>query len=164
MSDLLLRKRPGAREGQRVKGKARAMRILQRFPGVMMLCVVLAACASPGDTNGSATPTATPPKLPAQTAAPSVTATSVAETCPSELAQLFTCFTPHALRVAYGVESLIERGFTGKGQTVVDIVSFGSPTLQQDMDIFDRQFGLPPINVKIIAPLGAVPYNPRTRI
>jgi subtilase family serine protease len=51
----------------------------------------------------------------------------------------------------YGVESLIERGFTGKGQTVVDIVSFGCPTLQQDMDIFDRQFGLPPITVKIIA-------------
>lgn len=136
------------------------MRILQRFPVIMLLCVVLAACASPGDTNGSATPTATPTKLPAQTAAPSVTATSVAETCPLELAHLFTCFTPHALRVAYGVESLIERGFTGKGQTVVDIVSFGSPTLQQDMDIFDRQFGLPPITVTIIAPLGAVPYNP----
>src|SRR3989442_6563680 len=28
------------------------------------------------------------------------------------------CFTPHQLRVAYGVESLIEHGFTGKGQTV----------------------------------------------
>jgi subtilase family serine protease len=61
--------------------------------------------------------------------------------------------------VAYGVQSLIERGFTGKGQTIVDIVSYGSPTLQQDMDIFDKQFGLPPITIKVIAPLGVARFN-----
>jgi subtilase family serine protease len=65
--------------------------------------------------------------------------------------------------VAYSVQSLIERGFTGKGQTIVDIVSFGSPTLQQDMDTFDRQFGLPPITIKVMAPIGAVPFNPTVK-
>ncbi|MBV8693887.1 MAG: S53 family peptidase [Ktedonobacteraceae bacterium] len=73
---------------------------------------------------------------------------------------LTTCYTPYQLRLAYGVESLLERGFSGKGQTVVDIVSFGSPTLQQDMDVFNKQFGLPPINVQVIAPLGTKAFDP----
>jgi len=41
----------------------------------------------------------------------------------------------------------------GQGQTVVDIVSFGSPTLQQDIDAYDQQFGLPPIKIQVISPL-----------
>jgi len=65
--------------------------------------------------------------------------------------------------VAYSVQSLIERGFTGKGQTIVDIVSFGSPTLQQDMDVFDKQFGLPPITIKVMSPLGTKPFNPAVK-
>ncbi|MBV9691021.1 MAG: S53 family peptidase [Ktedonobacteraceae bacterium] len=73
------------------------------------------------------------------------------------------CYTPYQLRIAYGVESLLERGFSGRGQTVVDIVSFGSPTLQQDMDVFDKQFGLPPINIQVIAPLGTKAFNPNDR-
>ena len=73
--------------------------------------------------------------------------------CPDGL----SCQTPHSLRVAYGVESLVERGFTGKGQTIIEIDSFGSPTLQQDVDAFDRQFGLPPIKIQVISPLGTVP-------
>jgi subtilase family serine protease len=68
-------------------------------------------------------------------------------------------FTPQDLRAAYGVDTLIQRGFTGKGQTVIDIVSFGSPTVQQDMDVFDQQFGLPPITIKVVAPLGTVPFD-----
>jgi subtilase family serine protease len=69
------------------------------------------------------------------------------------------CRTPYDLRVAYSVQSLLEKGFTGKGQTVVDIVSYGSPTLQQDMDTFDQQFGLPPITIKILSPLGTQPVD-----
>src|SRR6202043_3623073 len=80
--------------------------------------------------------------------------------CPAQLAARISCQTPHSMRVAYGVESLMQRGFTGKGQTVVDIVSFGSPTLQADMDVFDKQFGLPPITIKTIAPLNEKPYDP----
>jgi subtilase family serine protease len=44
---------------------------------------------------------------------------------------------------------------------VIDIVSFGSPTLQQDMDVFDQQFGLPPIKLQVIAPLNVPEYDPR---
>lgn len=80
------------------------------------------------------------------------------EKCPREL-QGSGCLTPRDLRQAYGVESLYQQGYTGKGQTVIDIVSYGSPTLQDDMDQFDRQFGLPPITLQVLAPLGTVPFK-----
>ena len=84
--------------------------------------------------------------------------TATTNTCPGSLNQT-GCQTPHSLRVAYGVESLVERGFTGKGQTIIEIDSFGSPTLQQDVDAFDRQFGLPPIKIQVVSPLGTVPFD-----
>jgi subtilase family serine protease len=79
--------------------------------------------------------------------------------CPTQW-QVPTCITPRGLRMAYGVESLYNHGDTGAGQTVLDIVSYGSPTLQADVDIFDAQFGLPPITVSVLAPLGTVPFDP----
>ncbi|MBF6590544.1 MAG: S53 family peptidase [Ktedonobacterales bacterium] len=63
-------------------------------------------------------------------------------------------FTPDELRAAYGLAPLLQLGFTGKGQTVVVVVSFGSPTLQQDVAVFSRAYGLPPARVTVLAPLG----------
>jgi subtilase family serine protease len=127
------------------------------FPFLLMiLCLLLAACSPLGGVGGgSTTPTAVVP-----TRAPTLLPGATTETCPAELSQMPSCQTPHSLRVAYGVESLIEHGFTGKGQTVVDIVSFGSPTLQQDVGVFDRQFGLPPIKIQVISPLNEPQADP----
>lgn len=69
------------------------------------------------------------------------------------------CQAPRSLRVAYGVESLMQRGYTGKGQTIVDIVSYSDPSLQHNMDIFDQSFGLPPITLQVMSPIGSVPFN-----
>src|SRR5260370_9084334 len=41
--------------------------------------------------------------------------------------------------------------------------SFGSPSLQQDMDMFDRQFGLPSITLQVVSPLGTVPFDPNNK-
>lgn len=68
-------------------------------------------------------------------------------------------FTPQQMRMAYGVTSLIARGITGKGQTVVVIVSYGSPTLQRDLDEFSERFSLPHVTVDIRAPLGEAPFD-----
>jgi subtilase family serine protease len=65
------------------------------------------------------------------------------------------------MRTAYGLLPLLQKGSTGQGQTIVDIVSFGSPTLQQDIDTFDRQFGLPPITIQQISPLNVPVSDPR---
>ncbi|HEY7833661.1 MAG TPA: S53 family peptidase [Ktedonobacterales bacterium] len=87
--------------------------------------------------------------------------TGGSDACPVDAASGGTaCYTPHSLRVAYGVQPLTEQGSTGKGQTVVDIVSYGSPTLQEDLDSFDQQFGLPAITLNIQSPLGTAPFDP----
>ncbi len=133
---------------------------------VLTLLILLTACSGLSGTgnNGSATPAATLHSSSTDIAT-KPTPTQV-DTCPDLVgypASHTYCYTPHQFRVAYGVESLIEQGFTGKGQTVVDIVSFGSPTLQQDMDAFDRQFGLPPITLQIITPLGTKTFDPASK-
>ncbi|HET8852258.1 MAG TPA: S53 family peptidase [Ktedonobacteraceae bacterium] len=127
------------------------------FPFLLViLCLLLAACSPLGGIGGgSTTPTTVVP-----THAPTLPPGTKTGTCPADLSQSSSCQTPHSLRVAYGVESLVEHGFTGKGQTVVDIVSFGSPTLQKDVDAFDQQFGLPPIKIQIISPINEPESDP----
>ena len=127
---------------------------------IIVLCLLLVACGPLGGLGGgSTTPTAVPTQ--ATPRAPSATPNNATvDTCPQQLASFQRCQTPHSMRVAYGIESLIEHGFTGKGQTVVDIVSFGSPTLQQNMDAYDQQFGLPPIKIQVISPLNEKESDP----
>ena len=136
-----------------------------RFIAPTVLLLLLAACSPLGSNggNGNATPTAS--TAPHSTVASISPTPTPVDTCPqlSFGGSNVSCYTPHQFRVAYGVESLIEHGFTGKGQTVVDIVSFGSPTLQQDMDVFDQQFGLPPITIKVISPIGTKPFDPNDK-
>jgi subtilase family serine protease len=69
-------------------------------------------------------------------------------------------YTPNQMRAAYGLQSLIAAGFTGKGQTVVVVDSFGSPSLQQDLDTFDHYYHVPDTTVEVVAPLGTKPFDP----
>ncbi|MBA3825392.1 MAG: S53 family peptidase, partial [Ktedonobacterales bacterium] len=59
----------------------------------------------------------------------------------------------------YGIDQLIAQGLTGKGQTVVDIVSYGSPTLPQDVAAFSERYGLPPAVIDEQYPLGPVSFD-----
>jgi subtilase family serine protease len=70
--------------------------------------------------------------------------------------------TPAQVRVAYHLGPLLANGITGKGQTIVVVDSFGSPTIAHDLAAFDRHFGLPaPPSLRIIQPAGRVPaYRP----
>ena len=70
-------------------------------------------------------------------------------------------YAPKDLQKAYGLAPFLKAGYTGEGQTIVIIVSFGSPTLEQDLKAFDAAFGLPdPPSLKVLAPLGTVPFDP----
>jgi subtilase family serine protease len=72
------------------------------------------------------------------------------------------CYSPQEMRAAYGVASLINAGFTGKGQTIVIIDSFGSPTISADLHTFDVGYGLPdPPSFQVLSPLGTVPFDPK---
>jgi len=71
------------------------------------------------------------------------------------------CYSPQQIRKAYGVTAILDAGYTGAGQTIIIIDSFGSPTIAQDLKTFDAGYGLPdPPSFTVLAPLGTVPFNP----
>ena len=72
------------------------------------------------------------------------------------------CYQPPQIQQAYNLPVLYNQGVNGKGATIVIVDSFGSPTIADDLAVFDQQFGLPaPPSFKIIRPAGAVPrYDP----
>ena len=72
---------------------------------------------------------------------------------------VFHCYTPSDIYAAYGVDALHAEGTTGKGQTIVIVDSYGSPTVQQDLDRFSDTFGLPRTTIQIIYPNGTPPFN-----
>ncbi|MFF4011732.1 protease [Streptomyces sp. NPDC001717] len=60
------------------------------------------------------------------------------------------CYTPPQYREAYDLDPLYEAGITGKGRTIVIVDSFGSPTVQHDLDVYSRQFGIPGTKVQVV--------------
>ena len=58
------------------------------------------------------------------------------------------CYSPVQYRVAYDLNPLyngqaLHRAITGAGRTIVIVDSFGSPTIANDLHVFDQQFGFP---------------------
>jgi subtilase family serine protease len=72
------------------------------------------------------------------------------------------CYSPGQIQQAYGIPTLIARGVTGRGQTIVIVDSFGSPTIAHDLGVFDSTYHLPaPPALTVIQPAGKVPpYQP----
>jgi subtilase family serine protease len=71
------------------------------------------------------------------------------------------CYSPQEIRHAYGVDQLLNRGDAGRGETIVIVDSFGSPTIASDLATFDADYRLPaPPSLRVLAPLGTVPFNP----
>jgi subtilase family serine protease len=70
----------------------------------------------------------------------------------------FHCYQPAQLAKAYNLAALHNAGITGLGRTIVIVDSFGSPTIEHDLHVFDQTFGLPdPPSFTIIHPAGAPP-------
>lgn len=72
---------------------------------------------------------------------------------------LFHCYRPAQLTAAYGVDRLYAEGITGKGQTIVVVDPYGSPTAQHDLDSFSDTFGLPHTTLTVVYPTGTPPAN-----
>jgi len=84
-----------------------------------------------------------------------------------------SCYAPRALRVAYGIQPLLDRGITGRGQTVVLLefppLATGSPPavtgiqvpassdIRQDLARFDSVFGLPAARLQVVNTLAHAP-------
>lgn len=59
--------------------------------------------------------------------------------------------SPAQVRRAYGLDGLAA---TGAGQTIAIVSAYGSPTIENDLAVFSRQFGLPPAKLTIAYPQG----------
>lgn len=68
------------------------------------------------------------------------------------------CYQPSQFVKAYDLAPLFRRGIDGRGETIAIVDSFGSPTIANDLHVFDTTFGLQdPPSLKIIAPAGPIP-------
>jgi len=72
------------------------------------------------------------------------------------------CYEPAQIQQAYNLPALYASGVTGRGTTIVIVDSYGSPTIKNDLGVFDKTFNLPaPPSFTIIQPEGKVPaYDP----
>ena len=84
----------------------------------------------------------------------------------SDCDSVTTCYTPGQIRVAYGIQPLIDRGIDGRGETVViPALAESQPDppaisdLRQDMAGFDKRFGLPAPRMRVVTTL-AGPASP----
>jgi subtilase family serine protease len=117
----------------------KAWRAIRLVAPLAVVSLVLAACSlTTGTTEGTPVPSITPggPTLPPGSGLGA------------------HLYSPDQVRAAYGVQSLYEKGFTGKGQTVVLIESFGAPNIVSDTAHFSTYFHLPPAQITVVSPLG----------
>ncbi|MFJ1554318.1 S53 family peptidase [Streptomyces mirabilis] len=71
------------------------------------------------------------------------------------------CYNPLQYRTAYDLNALYRKGITGKGRTIVIVDSYGSPTVQHDLDVYSKQFGLRSTKVNVVK-WGKVPvFDPK---
>jgi subtilase family serine protease len=68
------------------------------------------------------------------------------------------CYSPLQMERAYDLPPLYAKGLTGRGRTIVIVDPYGSPTIRNDLTVFDDAFGLPaPPSFRILQPIGPVP-------
>jgi subtilase family serine protease len=115
-------------------------------------CQHLLPAGSTGTSGATAPATATPPGA--------VQADCLTSQPPS-------CDTPRQLRVAYGIQPLLDRGITGRRQTVV-LLEFPPASaaagiqvpavsdIRQDLARFDSAFGLPTARLQVVNTLAHV--------
>ncbi|WP_246214150.1 S53 family peptidase [Kitasatospora viridis] len=71
------------------------------------------------------------------------------------------CYSPLQYRTAYDLDPLYRAGITGDGRTIVIVDSFGSPTIQHDLDVYSKQWGIPSSTVDVVQ-WGQVPaFDPK---
>ena len=71
------------------------------------------------------------------------------------------CYTARQIERAFNLGPLYSKGITGRGETIVIVDSYGSPTVAHDLAVFDKGAGLPPPpRLTVIQPAGKVsPYK-----
>jgi subtilase family serine protease len=73
------------------------------------------------------------------------------------------CYQVFQLQRAYDLAPLFNRGIDGRGETIVLVDAFGSPSIASDLKVFDAKEGLPnPPSFTVITPEGPITTNAKT--
>jgi subtilase family serine protease len=71
-----------------------------------------------------------------------------------------SCYSPIQYQKAYNLKPLYDLGITGKGRTIAIVDAFGSPTIANDLHVFDQNYGIAdPPSLKIIQPVGTFTFD-----
>lgn len=83
----------------------------------------------------------------------------VPSTCVKQVG--LACYTPPVFHKAYQIPWTINGQPAGTGTSVAIIDAYGSPTVAQDLAVYDHTFGLPPAHLHVYYPGGKPTYNPQ---
>ncbi|MEV5875533.1 S53 family peptidase [Streptomyces sp. NPDC052101] len=129
--------------------------------------VALVAAALAATSQAGAT-TAAPAGVPHTKAIPAIAGHNLVHgvASPLPIAQCeskwhIACYNPLQYRTAYNLNPLYKKGITGKGRTIVIVDSFGSPTVQHDLDVYSKQFGLKSTKVNVVKWGNVPPFDPK---
>jgi subtilase family serine protease len=135
---------------------------LTRRYAALTVCAAACLLASNASFAGKQLPGAIAADKVTPSAQPNTKPVFTCETRPFDLSKGLFCYGPDAIRKAYGINTLIDKGLTGKGRTIVIIDAFGSPTVAADLVTFDGVFGLPdPPSFKVITMPGTPAFDPK---
>jgi len=121
--------------------------------------------ATPASSPAGAGPAATSGSVTAAGPATTVPAGPPAEADSSCPLEQDPCYSPHQLRVAYGIQPLLDSGIDGRGVTVTVLSPTPSPgdatDIRQDLAAFNKMFGLPAARIQIVTTLAgaAAPWQ-----
>src|SRR4029078_3178789 len=67
------------------------------------------------------------------------------------------CYGPDQIRAAYGITASISNGLNGACKPIAIIDAYGSPTIGNDLSVFDSAFGVPAPPSFQIVPMPGLP-------
>ena len=148
---------PGA-QALSTLGRARSVRLAVAALTAGATALAVGAASAPSHVSGSTAradvrPAAAGPRLARVLTAPITTAQCVTK-------YGIHCYSPLQYRTAYNLAPLYQRGITGRGRTIVIVDSYGSPTIQNDLQVFDKQWGLPDTKVDVVKAGNVPPFDP----
>ena len=78
---------------------------------------------------------------------------------PGQNSDNFMYYSPSEIEGMYNVTSLRESGIDGTGVTIAIVDAYGDPYIQQELNQFDSEFGIPNQNISVICVDGPCDYS-----
>lgn len=130
------------------------LRLLCLSAAVLVALVIATSFHGQTSSNADFNYVASPPRVALD---PGTVIPATVPFCSSGSLKSLICYSPDFLRTAYNFPS----GLNGQGQTIVIVDAFGSPTIENDLAVFDSTFGIPaPPSFTILCPEGCPTFAP----